>query len=158
MKSDICKNRDNTAGRSIDIQWHVCLGDTSVQLLHELQEFMSETGQAPESLPDRIIFASMFIDITNWESQKVQNKCLAQATEVALTRQDSDLVIVCFCAPGSEKTWKCNEERPSHQFADGEWDKLCLRMTSELVTSKDPVFKCSNTLQTGALMKRKKGG
>ena len=31
-------------------------------------------------------------------------------------------------------------------------------MINELLTIKHPVFKCSNMLQTGALMKRKRGG
>ena len=42
MKSACCKNRNDIAGRSIDIERHVCPGDTSVQLLHQLQELMSD--------------------------------------------------------------------------------------------------------------------
>ena len=38
----------------------------------------------------------------------------------------------CFCGPGSEKTWTLHEERPSHQFAEGEWDNLVLRMMREV--------------------------
>ena len=64
----------------------------------------------------------------------------------------------CFCDPGSEKTWKDNEERPFHQFADGGWDNLALRMISELLISKHPLFKCWNVLQTGVLIGRTKGG
>ena len=55
--------------------------DTSVQILHTLQEFISGTGQANESLQDRTTFASMLNDIPNWESQKVQNTSLARANE-----------------------------------------------------------------------------
>ena len=69
------KNRNDIAGQSIDIEWHVCPG-TSVQILHKLQVFMSETGHVPESFPDRIIFVSMFNCITNWKSPKVQTICL----------------------------------------------------------------------------------
>ena len=60
-----------------------------------------------------------------------------------------------FCSPASEKTWTCDDNRPSHRF---EWDKLALRMISEFIFSQHPVFKCSNILQTGVLLKRKKGG
>ena len=35
MKSDSCKDRNDIAGQSIDIEWHVC--DTSVQLLKKLK-------------------------------------------------------------------------------------------------------------------------
>ena len=93
MKSDSCKNRNDTAGQSIDIEWHVCRGDTSVQILHQQQEFMCETGHAPESCPDRIIFASMFNDRINWESQKVQTNVLLKRMMWLFTQQESDLVI-----------------------------------------------------------------
>ena len=53
MKSDTCKNRNDIAGQSIDLEWHECPADTSVQILHELQVVMSETGHEPESFPDR---------------------------------------------------------------------------------------------------------
>ena len=32
-----CKNGNDIAGQSIDIEWHVCFGDTSVQILCMLQ-------------------------------------------------------------------------------------------------------------------------
>ena len=46
MTSDNCKKkkRDDIAGQSIDIDWHVCSGDKLVQILHKLQEGLSETG------------------------------------------------------------------------------------------------------------------
>ena len=139
----------------MDIEWHVRPGDTSVHLLHKLQEFMLETGHAPESFPDKIIFVSMFNDIASWESQKVQNRCQAQANEVATYSARFRPGYWCFRGPGSDKNWNCDEERPSHQFADGEWDKLALKMTGKLIISKHQVFKCSNMLQTGALKRIK---
>ena len=48
------------AGQPIDITWHVWPGDTSVQILHNLHEFMSGTTHAPESYPDMIMVTSMF--------------------------------------------------------------------------------------------------
>ena len=65
---------------------------------------------------------------------------------------------MCFSGPGSEKTWKYSEDQPSHQFADGEWGKLALKMICGLTNSTHPVFKCPNTLQAGVLMRRKEGG
>ena len=87
MKSDSCRNRNVHAGQSMDMEWHVCLGDTSAQKLHKLQEFMSVFGNAAESFPDEVIFATMFNDATNLESQKVPNKCLAQVREVLSMRK-----------------------------------------------------------------------
>ena len=123
----------------------MCPAGTLVQILHKPQELMSETGHAPESFPARTMF-----NITDWESQKVQNKCPAQASEVATYAAKVQPDCRCLCGPGSEKTWTKNEDRPSYQFGDGEWVKLAPRMIGELLTSKHPVFKCSNIFQTGA--------
>ena len=64
---------------------------------------------------------------TKPESSK--QKYIAQAREVSSHAARFRHGYWCCCGPGSEKTWKYNEERPSHQFADGEWDKLALKIT-----------------------------
>ena len=115
----------------------------------------SETGQDLGNFLDRIFFAFMF-DCITCKSWKVQDQCPAQAKEGATYAAGFRLGYWCFCGPGSEKTWTCNKDRPSHQFADGEWDNLALRLISEFLFSKHPVFKCSNILQTDVLMKRKR--
>ena len=105
MNGDNCRNRNDIAGQSINIGWHVCLGDTSVQILHKL-------------------------------------------------RSKNQTWLLVFLWSGIGMDLKYNEERPSYQFVDCEWDKLALRMMREISKSKHPVFKCSNIFQTGALMKR----
>ena len=117
----------------------------------------SLTGQEPGNFLDRIIFAVMF-DYITWKSLKVQDQCPAQAKEGATYAASFRLCYWCFCGPGSEKTWTYNQDQPSYQFADGEWDNFALRLISEFLFSKHPVFKCSNILQTDVLMKRKRGG
>ena len=92
------------------------------------------------SFSDRIIFASIFSDMTNWETRKVQDTCRAQAEKVATYAARCTRGYGCFCGPGSEKTRKEYRERPSHQFSDGEWDALALRIIGELSISKHPVF------------------
>ena len=101
------------------IEWHVCSGDTSVQILHKLQEFMSEIGRVPESFPDIMIFTSMFNDITDQGGDKVQGKCLHSAKEVATDAATFRLGYRCFCGPGSQQTWKYNESMPTSHFANG---------------------------------------
>ena len=110
----------------------------------------------PESFPDRIIFTSMFNDITDYGGKKVQGKCLDSANEVATCAARFRPGYWCFCGRGSEQTWKYNESRPTSHFADGGWDELASVMTSEPITSKHPVFKCSYMLQTGLLTSKKR--
>ena len=135
MKSNSCQNRNDIAGQSIDIEWHVCAGDTSVQILQKPKAFMSETRHERDSFPERIILASMFFDITSWESPQVQATCLAQAKEVAAYAARFRPGHWCSFGPGSDKTWKYNEERPSQPFADDEWDKLVPQISIKLLIS-----------------------
>ena len=58
-------------------------GDTSLQILHKLRTSLPENGCEPASFPDRIIFTSMFNDVTDYGSRKVQGKFLDSAKEVA---------------------------------------------------------------------------
>ena len=69
IENMVCKNRN--ASQSIHLEWHVCPGDTSVRKLQMLEPFMLETGHEPECFQDKIIFASVFHDITNWEQTKL---------------------------------------------------------------------------------------
>ena len=85
----------------------------------------------------------------------MQWKCLVIAKEVATCRARWRPGFSCFCGPGSEQTWKYNEARPTSHFSNWGWDKLASVMTSELVTSKHAVCKCSNMLQTGILTSKK---
>ena len=124
MKRNSCNNRHDIASRSIDIESHVFLGDTSVPKLQKLKVFKSKTH------PGRIIFASIFTDITIWESAKVRAKCISQAEEKANYAARFSLGCCCFCCPGSKKTWTCNEDKPSYQFADGGWDNFALHMVN----------------------------
>ena len=149
VKSNSCKNRNDVASQSIDIEWHVYLGDTFVQRLRGRDLRVSQT---------RSFFVSMFNDITNMEKPKVQPKCPYHTEEVADCAARIRLGYWCFSGQGSEETLKYNEDRPSYQFADGGWDNLSLRMVNRLFISKRPCSSVSNILQTGALTKRKKGG
>ena len=44
MKSDTARKETTIAGQSIDIEWHVCLGDTSVPILHEATRIRRRPG------------------------------------------------------------------------------------------------------------------
>ena len=125
-----------------------------VKILHKLHELTSKIGHAPESVPDRIIFASMLNDITTGKVGGYKINVQLKRVTWPLAKQISDLVYRHFCGAGSEKVWKYHEERPTHQFADGEWEKLALTLS--------PVSaQCSSVrifFQQVHWMKRKRGG
>ena len=60
ITSDSCKNRNDITSQSIEVEWHVCPGDGSVQILRRLKVFISEAGHEPDSFPHWIIDGSIF--------------------------------------------------------------------------------------------------
>ena len=125
---------------------HVCSQklDTSMQILHRIQK-SRENGRSPRVFPDRIIFTSPFNDITDYGSRKVQNKCPAQANEVAICGARFRPGYLCFCGPGSEQA----RNRLGKTMGQGQrlvlltWNGISSlpMMMSEFTTSKHLVFK-----------------
>ena len=144
------KNRHDIAGQLMEIDWHVCLGDSSVQQLQKLQLFMSETGQAPWSFPDRIIFASMFNN-TNWEIRRCKPHVLVKWL---LTQQYSDLGIgVSVIQDRKRHGHRMKIDRLTNLLTMSGTNSLAGRQVN-FISSKHPEFECSNILPRGALMKR----
>ena len=77
-------------------------------------------------------------------------KCPAQANEVASW--------TARFRPGNWFFFGIGSEKLGNTIKNDHLDELALKMVGKYFTSKHPVFKCSNMLQTGASMKRKKRG
>ena len=159
MKSHNCENRNDIVGQSIDTEWHACPGDTWLHILQKLQEFMWRPGTHLRVFHAGSSSRACSATSPTGKASKCNlHKCLAQVKEVAHVRGKIQTWLLVFCGPGPEQTW-ADEERPSHQYSDPEWGKFALIVTmSELFTRKHPALKCSNIIQRGAVMKRKKGG
>ena len=113
------------------------LNGTSVPILHKLQGFMLQTAHALVRVPDRLIFASMCNDITDWESQKTS----ISSERSGYLRSKIQIWLLVFLCSRNGKDLEYNEERPSHQFAHGEWDTLALRIKGNLPPANT---KCSS--------------
>ena len=60
---------DTIDGEPMEFEWNIFPGFTTLQLVVEVQEFMSKMSVQPEAFTGRIIFMSMFNDIS-WGSQE----------------------------------------------------------------------------------------
>ena len=121
-----------------------------MQLCGKVTDLLSRLGETPENFTGRILFMSMFNDISCGTKDN-EEKCLAHAEVVSLyagkfgTRQWS------FTGPGSEKKWSSMEEnRPQ-----GIWDHIAEKMLVEFAGSTCPFFRSTTPLSRGKL--RSKG-
>ena len=125
-------------------------GFTTLELVREVQKFMSNMGE-PEQFQGRIIFMLMFNDI-KWEIKDNEKECIADATLVSRFEERFPAGHWSFFGPGSEKKWYCTyNERPR-----GEWDRVAELMMFKVGERGHPVFRATIPLSRGTL--KSKGG
>ena len=108
-------------------------------------------SETPENFTGRIIFMSMFNDIS-WGSKDNKKECESNSQLVSLFAKRFGAGQWSFLGPGSEKKWySISEDSPQ-----GEWDKMAEKMMVTLAESGHPVFRATSPLSRGVL--KSKGG
>ena len=79
-------------------------GFTTLHLCNKVQEFLSKMSVEPEGFTGRIIFMSMFNDIS-WGSKDNEQECELSANLVSLYAKRISPGQWSFFGPGSEKKW-----------------------------------------------------
>ena len=132
----------------MEFERNIFPGFTTLQLCNKVQELMSKMSEKPEEFTGRIIFMSMFNDIS-WRSQDNEQECESNANLVSIyarrfSRRWS------FLGPGSEKKWYSTHiERPGE-----EWDKVAELMMIKFGESGHPVFRATSPLSRATLKSR----
>ena len=122
-----------------------------MQLVREVQEFLSKLSVQPEDFTGRIIFMSMLNDIS-WGSEDNDKECESSAQLVSLCAKRFSPGQWSFLGPGSEKTWYS-----THEYnPQGEWDRVAEQMMITFAESRHPIFRSTSPLSRGVL--KSKGG
>ena len=58
------RNLDTIDGETMEFEWNIFPGFTTLQLCYSVQEFLSKMSEEPEEFTRKIIFMSMFNDIS----------------------------------------------------------------------------------------------
>ena len=74
---------DTIDGERMEFEWNIFPGITTLQFCNKVQEFMSKMCEKPEEFTGRIIFMSMFNDIS-WGSQDNEQECESNANLVSI--------------------------------------------------------------------------
>ena len=142
---------DKIYGEPMEFEWNIFPGFNTLQLSHKVQKLLLRLSVTPEKFTGRIIFMSMFNDIS-WGSKDNEQECLANAKLVSLYAKGFGKGQWSFIGPGSEKKWYCiSEDSPQ-----GEWDKIAEKMMLEFAESGHPIFRATSPLSRGRL--KSKGG
>ena len=162
---------DNIDGEPMEFEWNIFTGFTTLQLVREVQEFLSKLSVQPEEFTGRIILMSTFSTIS-WESQEkkqevceAHQKSLNEMKELKKFQNSTFHTILVtlyakrfspgkwsFLGTGSEKKWYSPHEYKPQR----EWDKLAEQMMMKFAESGHPVFRSTSPLSRGVL--KSKGG
>ena len=132
-------------------EWNIFPGFNTLQLSQEVKSLLLKLGETPENFKGRIIFMSMFNDIS-CGSRDNEKECESNAQLVSLYAKRFGIGQWSFLGPGSEKKWYSI----SADIPQGEWDRIAEKMMLEFGESKHPVFRATSPLSRGQL--QSKGG
>ena len=103
------RNFDRIDGDPTEFEWNIFQGFSTLQLSEEVKRLLYRIGETPENFTGRILFMSMFNDISCGTKDNEQ-KCLANAQLVSLNARKFGKGQWSFIGPGSEKKWYSMKE------------------------------------------------
>ena len=134
-----------------EFEWNIFPGFTTLQLCDKISDLLSHLGQTPESFTGRILFMSMFNDIS-CDRNGNKEECLANARVVKVLAKRFGVGQWSFIGPGSEKKWCSAENGPQ-----GAWDNIAEQMLLEFAESGHPTFRATTPLSRGILRSKGRG-
>ena len=126
---------DKIDGEPMEFEWNIFTGFTTLQLCNKVQEFMSKISEKAEEFTGRIIFMSMFNDIS-WGSQDNEQECELSAQLVSIYARRFSPGRWFFFGLGSEKKLYSNHEYKPQ----GEWDRVAELMMIKIWRKRTPSF------------------
>ena len=137
-----CRALDTIDCEPMKFECNIFPGFTTLQLVQEVQEFLSRIIEKPEEFTGRIIFMSMFNDIT-WRYKDYETECIANSTLVSLFAKkiSSRMLGISRTWIRKEVVFHLKKERPQ-----GEWDRVGELMMIKFGESGHPVFRATSPL------------
>ena len=120
-----------------------------IAALQQSPRVLVEMSTEPEDFSGRIVFTSMFNDIS-WRSRENERECELIAQLVSMYAKRFSPGRWSFFRPGSEKKWcSTHEHKPQ-----GEWDRVAEQMMMEFSESGHPVFRTKSIVTRNAQKQR----
>ena len=135
------RDYDGISGEPTEFEWNIFQGFTTLQLYGEVTDLLSRFGETPENFTGRILFMSMFNDIS-CEKKDNEEECLANAKVVSIYAKKFGIGQWSFIGTGSEKKWSSMKE----DSPQGIWDHVAEKMLVEFAESGCPIFRATTSI------------
>ena len=147
--SPVYRNFDRIDGEQMEFEWNIFPGFNTLQLSEKVKSLL-RLGETPENFTGRIIFMSMFNDIS-CGSRDNEKECESNANLVSLFAKRFGTGQWSFIGPGSEKKWySISEDSPQ-----GEWDNMAERMMLECRRKRTSNFPCYKSIVQRSAQKQR---
>ena len=142
---------DKIDGEPMEFEWNIFPRFTTLQLVREVQELLSSLSVQPEHFTGRIIFVSMFNDMSWGSKEKYARMRIKRSTRFDFCNKTFTRKMVIPWTWIRKKWYYALECKPQ-----GEWDRVAELMMLKFGESKHPVFRSTSPLSRGVL--KSKGG
>ena len=146
------RDYDGMNGEPTEFEWNIFPGFTTLQLCGKVTDLLSRLREAPETFTGRILFMSMFNDIS-CDGKGNEEECVANAKVVSIFAKKFGIGQWPFIGPGSEKKWYSMEEK----CPQGIWDHIADKMLLEFAESGCLIFRGSTPFSRCNLKSRGHG-
>ena len=103
------RDYDGISGEPTEFDLNVFPGFTTLQFCGKINDILSRLGEEPETFTGRILFMSMFNDIS-CDGKGNEEECVANSKVVSILAKKFGIGQWSFIGPGSEKKW-CSMKR-----------------------------------------------
>ena len=146
------RDYDGINGEPTEFEWNIFPGFTTLQLCGKVTDLLSRLGETPETFTRRILFMSMFNDIS-CNKKDNEDECVANAKVVSMRAKKFGVGQWSFIGSGSEKKWYSMEENSPQ----GIWDHIAEKMLLEFAESGCPIFRATTPLSRSKLKSKGHG-
>ena len=146
------RDYDGINGEPTEFEWNIFPGFTTLQLCGKVTDLLSNLGETPQTFTGRILFMSMFNDIS-CDRKGNKEECVANAKVVTIFSRKFGIGQWSFIGPGSEKKWYSLEENSPQ----GIWAHIADEMLLEFAESGHLIFRATTPLSRRSLKSRGHG-
>ena len=111
MSEKSYRDYDGIDGEPTEFEWNIFPGFTTLHLCGKVNDLLRDLGETPETFTGRILFMSMFNDIS-CDRRGNKEECLANARVVKVLAKKFGIGQWSFIGPSSEKKWYSAENSP----------------------------------------------
>ena len=130
------RDYDAINGESTEFEWNIFPGFTTLQHCDKIYDLLSDLGQTPATFTGRILFMSMFNDIS-CDRKDNKDECLRNAESVKVFARRFDIA--------------------SENSPQGAWDNIAEQILLEFAESGHPTFRATTPLSRGQLKSKGRG-